>query len=121
MMVAPPVTIETFPFSPSMLISRSSGWLGHRKTITLESAGTRVPHFVCRLSMVYIWHPSAVSLSIAGYPGGEKAMRKIAIVGAGQSGLQLALGLLQKGYEVTVISNRTPEQVLNGRVTSSQF
>jgi len=35
-------------------------------------------------------------------------MRKIAIVGAGQSGLQLALGLLQKGYEVTVISNRTP-------------
>ncbi|MGH9745316.1 MAG: styrene monooxygenase/indole monooxygenase family protein [Candidatus Acidiferrales bacterium] len=48
-------------------------------------------------------------------------MRKIAIVGGGQSGLQLALGLLQKGYQVTVISNRTPEQIRSGRVTSSQF
>jgi styrene monooxygenase A-like protein/F420-dependent NADP oxidoreductase-like protein len=48
-------------------------------------------------------------------------MRKVAIVGGGQSGLQLALGLLKNGYEVTVVSNRTPEQVFNGRVTSSQF
>jgi len=48
-------------------------------------------------------------------------MRKIAIVGGGQSGLQLALGLLQNQYEVTVVSNRTPEQIFNGRVTSSQF
>jgi hypothetical protein len=48
-------------------------------------------------------------------------MRKIAIVGGGQSGLQLALGLLQNKYEVTVVSNRTPEQIYNGRVTSSQF
>jgi hypothetical protein len=48
-------------------------------------------------------------------------MRRIAIVGGGQSGLQLALGLLQKGYEVTVVSNRTPEQIRKGRVTSSQF
>ena len=48
-------------------------------------------------------------------------MRKIAIVGGGQSGLQLALGLLQKKYEVTVVSNRTPEQIFNGRVSSSQF
>src|SRR5207245_8689239 len=48
-------------------------------------------------------------------------MRKIAIVGGGQSGLQLALGLLQKHYEVRVVSNRTPEQISNGRVTSSQF
>jgi hypothetical protein len=48
-------------------------------------------------------------------------MRKIAIVGGGQSGLQLALGLQQKGYEVTVVSNRTPEQIRKGRVTSSQF
>ncbi|MGH9704124.1 MAG: styrene monooxygenase/indole monooxygenase family protein, partial [Candidatus Acidiferrales bacterium] len=48
-------------------------------------------------------------------------MRKIAIVGGGQSGLQLALGLLQKGYDVTVVSNRTPEQIRKGRVTSSQF
>ena len=48
-------------------------------------------------------------------------MRKIAIVGGGQSGLQLALGLQQKGYEITVVSNRTPEQIRKGRVTSSQF
>ncbi len=48
-------------------------------------------------------------------------MRKIAIVGAGQSGLQLALGLQQNGYDVTVVSNRTPEQIFKGRVTSSQF
>ena len=48
-------------------------------------------------------------------------MRKIAIVGGGQSGLQLALGLQQKKYDVTVVSNRTPEQIYNGRVTSSQF
>jgi len=48
-------------------------------------------------------------------------MRRIAIVGGGQSGLQLALGLQQKGYEVTVVSNRSPEQIRTGRVTSSQF
>jgi hypothetical protein len=48
-------------------------------------------------------------------------MRKVAIVGGGQSGLQLALGLLQNQYEVTVLSNRTPEQILSGRVSSSQF
>jgi hypothetical protein len=48
-------------------------------------------------------------------------MRKIAIVGAGHSGLQLALGLLQNQYEVTVISNRTAEQILSGRVSSGQF
>lgn len=48
-------------------------------------------------------------------------MRKIAIVGGGQSGLQLALGLLQQRYEVTLVSNRTPEQIRKGRVSSSQF
>lgn len=48
-------------------------------------------------------------------------MRKVAIVGGGQSGLQLALGLQQKGYPVTVVSNRTPEQVRQGRVTSSHI
>jgi siroheme synthase (precorrin-2 oxidase/ferrochelatase) len=49
------------------------------------------------------------------------SVRKIAIIGGGQSGLQLALGLLQKSYAVTVVSNRTPEQIRKGRVTSSQF
>src|SRR5262245_34567543 len=48
-------------------------------------------------------------------------MRRVAIVGGGQSGLQLALGLLQNDFEVTVICNRTAEQVLSGRVSSSQF
>src|SRR5580693_10708253 len=48
-------------------------------------------------------------------------MRKIAIIGGGQSGLQLALGLQKRGYDVTVVSNRTPEQIRKGRVTSSQF
>lgn len=47
-------------------------------------------------------------------------MRKIAIVGAGQAGLQLALGLLDKGYEVSMYTNRTAEQVKNGKVMSSQ-
>ena len=47
-------------------------------------------------------------------------MRKIAIIGAGQSGLQLALGLQKHGYSVTVVSNRSPEQVFSGYVTSSQ-
>ena len=48
-------------------------------------------------------------------------MSKIAIIGGGQSGLQLALGLQKRGYDVTVVSNRTPEQIRKGRVTSSQF
>ena len=48
-------------------------------------------------------------------------MRRIAIIGAGQSGLQLGLGLLQKGYEVTIMTDRTPEQLRKGRVMSSQF
>lgn len=48
------------------------------------------------------------------------SLRRLAIVGAGQSGLQLAMGLLDHGYEVTLVSNRTPEQIATGRVTSSQ-
>ncbi|MGA0541070.1 styrene monooxygenase/indole monooxygenase family protein [Neotabrizicola sp. VNH66] len=47
-------------------------------------------------------------------------MRKITIVGGGQSGLQVALGLLQKGYKVRVVQNRTAEEVAAGRVLSSQ-
>jgi len=49
-------------------------------------------------------------------------MRSIAIVGGGQSGLQLALGLLgQGGYDVTVVTDRTPQDVHDGRIMSSQF
>jgi 2-polyprenyl-6-methoxyphenol hydroxylase-like FAD-dependent oxidoreductase len=46
-------------------------------------------------------------------------MRRVAIIGGGQSGLQLALGLRQNKYEVTLVSSRTPEQILCGRVTNS--
>ncbi|WP_256105623.1 styrene monooxygenase/indole monooxygenase family protein [Streptomyces sp. ODS05-4] len=47
-------------------------------------------------------------------------MRKILVVGAGQSGLQLALGLQSRGYEVTLMSNRTADEVRSGRVMSTQ-
>ncbi|SEJ81240.1 hypothetical protein SAMN05216201_11937 [Pseudomonas linyingensis] len=47
-------------------------------------------------------------------------MRRIAIVGAGQAGLQLAAGLLAKGYHVTLATNRTGEEIRNGKVLSSQ-
>ncbi|MFD1212768.1 styrene monooxygenase/indole monooxygenase family protein [Arthrobacter sp. GCM10027362] len=46
--------------------------------------------------------------------------RKITIVGAGQSGLQLGIGLLGAGFAVTIVSNRTPDQIRNSRVASSQ-
>ena len=42
-------------------------------------------------------------------------MRRITIVGGGQSGLQLAIGLVQQGYDVTVVSNRTPDEIRDGR------
>jgi hypothetical protein len=47
-------------------------------------------------------------------------MRKILVVGAGQSGLQLALGLQSHGYDVTLMSNRTAEEIRAGRVMSTQ-
>ena len=47
-------------------------------------------------------------------------MKRIAIIGAGQSGLQLGLGLLSAGYEVTIYSDRSPEQIRHGYVLSSQ-
>jgi hypothetical protein len=47
-------------------------------------------------------------------------MRKILIVGAGQAGLQLALSLQAEGYDVTVMSVRTPEEIRAGRVMSTQ-
>jgi 2-polyprenyl-6-methoxyphenol hydroxylase-like FAD-dependent oxidoreductase len=46
--------------------------------------------------------------------------RSITIVGAGQSGLQLGIGLLEAGYAVRMVSNRTPEEIAGGRVSSSQ-
>ena len=47
-------------------------------------------------------------------------MARITIIGGGQSGLQLGIGLVQGGCDVTIVSDRTPEQIHDGRVTSSQ-
>ncbi len=47
-------------------------------------------------------------------------MRRVAIVGAGQSGTQLAHGLLQRGYDVTLLSAHSAEELLTGPVMSSQ-
>jgi flavin-dependent dehydrogenase len=47
-------------------------------------------------------------------------MSTFVIVGAGQSGLQLAIGLRQAGHDVTVVSNRTGKDFHDGRVMSSQ-
>ncbi|MFH8988574.1 styrene monooxygenase/indole monooxygenase family protein [Streptomyces sp. NPDC017940] len=48
-------------------------------------------------------------------------MRKVLIVGAGQAGLQIALGLQSKGYEVTLMANRTADELRSGRVMSTQL
>ncbi len=47
-------------------------------------------------------------------------MKRVAIIGAGQSGLQLALGLQAAGREVTVYSDRAPGEIERGAVMSSQ-
>jgi hypothetical protein len=47
-------------------------------------------------------------------------VRRIAIVGAGQAGLQLALGLLQAGHRVSVVTDRTAAVIRDGRVMSTQ-
>jgi flavin reductase (DIM6/NTAB) family NADH-FMN oxidoreductase RutF len=47
-------------------------------------------------------------------------MRKIAIIGAGESGAQLALGLQREGYAITLFSDRSAAQIRTGQVMSSQ-
>jgi len=47
-------------------------------------------------------------------------VKRVAIIGAGQSGLQLALGLQAAGFEVTVYSDRSPSEIERGSVMSSQ-
>ena len=47
-------------------------------------------------------------------------MRKFTIVGGGQSGLMLAIGLLKAGHQVRVVQNRTGEEIARGKVLSSQ-
>jgi flavin-dependent dehydrogenase len=46
--------------------------------------------------------------------------RSIAIVGAGQAGLQLGCGLLDNGYEVVMVQDRSAEEIATGKVMSSQ-
>lgn len=48
------------------------------------------------------------------------ASRNFTIIGGGQSGLQLACGLLDAGHHVRVVQNRTAEEIAAGRVLSSQ-
>ena len=47
-------------------------------------------------------------------------MRRITIVGAGQAGLQLGMGLLQQGYHTRIITDKTPESVAAGPILSTQ-
>jgi len=46
--------------------------------------------------------------------------RNITIIGGGQAGLQLGCGLLDKGYSVHIVQNRSAEEILKGKVMSSQ-
>lgn len=50
-------------------------------------------------------------------------MRKIAIIGAGQAGLQLGIGLLEQGCAVTLVVDRSADEVFQGRlaVTAGLF
>ncbi|MGH3330456.1 MAG: styrene monooxygenase/indole monooxygenase family protein, partial [Nocardioidaceae bacterium] len=54
-------------------------------------------------------------------PHSAHPARTVAIVGAGPAGTTLALGLLQHGYDVTLVSERTAEEIRNGAVMSSQI
>lgn len=48
-------------------------------------------------------------------------MRKIAIMGAGQSGLHLGIRLVRSGYDVTIISERSAEEIFNGPPTGATY
>src|SRR6185369_7144222 len=126
--VAPPVTIATLPLKPSIPIPRlflalSAGRLSRGSPANKCATHLNLP---LRPRENRDWRgfdTSSIVFLRREQNGATKggSMRKIAIIGGGQSGLQLALGLQQNNYDVTVVSNRTPEQVFNGRVTSSQF
>ncbi len=46
---------------------------------------------------------------------------RVAVVGAGPAGTTLALGLLQHGHAVTLMTDRTAEEIRGGHVMSSQI
>src|SRR5262249_13547410 len=47
-------------------------------------------------------------------------MRHITIVGGGQAGLLLAIGLRQHGHQARLVQNRSADQIRSGKVLSSQ-
>ena len=47
--------------------------------------------------------------------------RRIAVVGAGPAGTALALGLARAAHDVTLVSDRTAEEIRAGSVMSSQI
>ena len=47
-------------------------------------------------------------------------MRNIAIIGTGQAGLQLGIGLLKNNYSVSFVNDKTAEAIATGYVMSSQ-
>jgi 2-polyprenyl-6-methoxyphenol hydroxylase-like FAD-dependent oxidoreductase len=47
-------------------------------------------------------------------------MRDITIVGAGQAGLVLGIGLLAKGYRVTLVTSESAAQIAGGPIRSTQ-
>ncbi len=69
--------------------------------------------------MICVTSLDAVAAAAAPHSDKEVDVRSIAIIGAGQGGLQLAFGLLRDGYDVTVYSERTPEQIACSRFPSS--
>lgn len=46
--------------------------------------------------------------------------RRVVIVGAGQAGLVLGHALLEAGYDVMIVTNRSPDDVATGRILSNQ-
>jgi 2-polyprenyl-6-methoxyphenol hydroxylase-like FAD-dependent oxidoreductase len=48
-------------------------------------------------------------------------MTKIAVIGAGQAGLLLGIGLVDRGHRVTLVSDRTPEQVLASAIPAGSM
>ncbi|GAA4551103.1 styrene monooxygenase/indole monooxygenase family protein [Amycolatopsis samaneae] len=47
-------------------------------------------------------------------------MRRIVVIGAGQAGLVLGIGLRRHGYEVTIVTERTAADLRGGRLISNQ-
>jgi hypothetical protein len=56
---------------------------------------------------------------IVARPDDKKAPRTATIVGAGQGGMHLAFGLHRQGWDVTLLSDRTPEQMLASQAMAS--